>query len=327
MNASGKKARPGILYHARAKTIKKGASKRFLPLAAALTILFALSACGGNATSAHDFTFTSLSGNQYSGTYTGDWENGRPHGDGSFTGEGEKGQLTLVGSWTDGQPNGQCGQTFNTGTSIKTYNGDYFYGEVRGTGDLRIEDLDGNLLRTYSGEFRDGNFSGEGETTYYYTEEQAAESGYARREYVGQFADGNPDGEGKWISYFTEERAGSLGVDYTIFSGQYSDGKANGNMELLRHSAEEYAAEKGIDYEVLTGLWQDGSCVGSLRYAFYKDNEVIEEGTYKDGTYISDTEKAIKDGIYDIVRGAAGDGIVGDLIDIFGPAVYDRYGD
>ena len=50
----------------------------------------------------------------------------------------------------------------------------------------------------------------------------------------------------------------------------------------------------------------------------------MEEGRVRDGKYISDTEKALNDELYDGLRGLAGDGLLGDLFDIFAPSIYDR---
>lgn len=137
--------------------------KRIWVSAAVVGMAVMLATCGGKkedaTSSVHDYTYVSLSGNEYSGTYTGDWENG--------------------------QPNGQCRCILKTETFTQTYSGDYFYGEWKGNGNLKVEYPDGTISTTYDGEFRDGKWNGSGEETYYYIAEEAAEQGYDRRVYKG----------------------------------------------------------------------------------------------------------------------------------------------
>lgn len=306
--------------------------KHISALFLALVMLFTLASCGGKqdekeVSSTHDFVYETLGGEKYSGTYKGDWKDDCPNGEGSFTGKGERGQLTLVGNWSNGQPNGQCRRVLTTDTYVQTYSGDYFFGTWQGTGNLKVEDLAGNPLLTYSGEFQDGKYSGQGEKTDYYTDEQAAEYGYSRITYSGGFQNGKCSGQGEMTYYHTEEYAAERGYSRRVFKGTYSHGALNGEAELTVYYTNEYAAANGIDCEVLSGKYQNNNFSGSTRYTFYKGGKAIETGTIKNGKYVSDTEKSIKDALYDELRDAAGDGIMGDLFDIFGPAFYDRYGD
>ena len=159
--------------------------KRIWVSAAVVGMAVMLATCGGKkedaTSSVHDYTYVSLSGNEYSGTYTGDWENG--------------------------QPNGQCRCILKTETFTQTYSGDYFYGEWKGNGNLKVEYPDGTISTTYDGEFRDGKWNGSGEETYYYIAEEAAEQGYDRRVYKGQFSDDVLAGETTAIFYYTSEFA------------------------------------------------------------------------------------------------------------------------
>lgn len=54
--------------------------------------------------SEHSYTYVETDGNEYSGTYAGEWENNCPHGEGDFIGEGENGKLSLAVSWSNGEP-------------------------------------------------------------------------------------------------------------------------------------------------------------------------------------------------------------------------------
>jgi len=299
--------------------------RRFLFITLSLClVLTALSACGGP--SAHDFTYVTPDGDEYTGTYTGGWEGGQPNGEGEFSGKGERGTVSLVGNWSNGQPNGQCRYIFETDTYIGTYNGDYFYGERQGNGNAKFEDLDGNLLKTYTGSFQSNQYSGSSEMTYYYTEEEAAEYGYDRKIYKGQFANNDWSGAGELTFYCTAEYAASCGVERISLSGQYSDGWT-GEVEQTFYFTSEYADQYQLDTEVHAGQCIDGTLVEPYRYALYLSGKEIEKGRIKDGKYISDAEKALNDSIYDGLRSLAGDGILGDLYDIFAPSIYDRNAD
>lgn len=303
--------------------------KRIWASAAAVGMAVMLAACGGKkedaASSVHDYTYVSFGGNEYSGTYTGDWENGQPNGEGSFSGKSGENEISLVGTWADGQPNGQCRRVLKTETFTQTYSGDYFYGEWKGNGNLKVEYPDGTISATYDGEFRDGKWNGSGEETHYYIAEEAAEQGYDRRVYKGQFSDGAWNGEGELTFYSTAEVAEQQGYDRRVFKGQFSDDVLAGETTAIFYYTSEFAeANGGINCEILTGQYSDNGFVEPYRYAFYNGNKVLEEGRVRDGKYISDEEKAFNDSVYDGLREIAGDGILGDLYDIFGPEIYDR---
>ena len=262
--------------------------------------------------SAHDFTYVTPSGTEYTGTYTGDWSNGQPNGDGEFSGKGEDGSISLVGTWSNGKPNGQCRRILTTDTYTQTYSGDYFYGELRGNGSWKIEDSNGNLTKTYTGEFRDDQRNGSGEITYYYTDEEAAENGYDRRVYKGQFANDAWSGAGELTIYYTAEYAASSGIERLVYTGQYSDGWT-GEVEQVIYCTSAYADEHDFD-----------TLVEPYRYACYQNGKVVEEGRVRDGKHISDAAKAGDDALYDAARSLFGDGFWGDIFDLVMPAFYDR---
>lgn len=276
--------------------------KKISALIAAALIAAAMTACGdgesvqANATAAqtesvsHDFTYITSSGSSYTGTYTGGWADGKPNGEGSFEGDSEKGHTTVAGNWSGGQPHGQCRKTLKNDKSIRTWNGDFFYGVLQGNGDWKSEDLNGNLLQKYSGEWKDDKTNGIGEMTYYYTAERAAESGIQRRVYKGGFSDNKWNGEAESTVYYTDELAEKIGADYCVYTGET----------------------------------KDNAFVEPYRYTFYKDNKAVEQGRVRDGKHISDDEKAVKDGIYDILDGLTGDGFFGDIFDAVAPNFYDR---
>ncbi len=271
--------------------------KRFLAIIAAAAIAASMTACGGgesqqvngnaaNAESAsHSITLDGVPG-----TYTGGWSGDMPNGEGSFV--SSDGTQSAAGNWSNGQLNGKCRVTAQIDDFLVTYNGDYFFGEMDGTGDFKLEDSNGNIISTYSGEFKNGLFSGIGELIYYYNDEQAAQIGVHRQITKGSFNNNLPNGEVSVTEYLTKETVKQLGADVNIV--------------------------------VYTGESKDGNMIEPYRYEFYKDNQIVEQGRVRDGKYISDGEKAVKDGIYDVLRGLAGDGLAGDIFDGVAPSFYDR---
>lgn len=273
--------------------------KKFLALIAAAALAASMTACSGgsrqvNGTAAeaesavHDYTYVTPTGIEYSGSYTGGWENNQPNGEGSF--ENSAGTVKITGSWSSGQPNGQCRWIGKYDTYLCTYNGDMFFGVRQGNGEFKITDLNGNLTYLYSGEWTDDCYSGNGEEITYYTAEEAAETGVSGFEYKGNFSRSKWNGEGEYTIYFNAETAGEGSADCVVYTGQT----------------------------------KDGSFVEPYRYAFYKNNQIVNEGRVRDGNYISDTEKAIGDAIYDGLRNKAGDGFWGGVFDIIAPEIYDR---
>ena len=273
--------------------------KKNLAFIAAAAIAAAMTACSGgsqqvNGTAAetepalHDYTYVTTTGIEYSGTYTGGWENNMPNGEGSF--ESSSGNVTITGSWSNGQPNGQCRWVGKYDTYVCTYSGNMFFGVHQGNGDFKIADLNGNIAYVYYGEWSDDCYNGSGEETTYYTAEEAAESGCSKAVYKGGFSRGSWNGEGEYTVYFTAESAEQGGADYVVYTGQA----------------------------------KDGSFVEPYRYAYYKNNQIAEEGRVRDGQFVSDTEKAIGDFAYDILDDAVGDGFWGGVFDIIAPEIYDR---
>lgn len=252
--------------------------KKISALIAAALIAAATTACGdgesvqANATAAqtesasHDFTFDG-----FSGTYTGGWTGGMPNGEGSFV--SSDGAATAAGVWSNGQLNGKCRWTEELDDLKLTYNGDFFYGAMQGNGEIKIEYKSGDLVSfTYSGEWKDNKKDGMGESNSYYSDEKAAELGYMRINDKGYFSGGNANGEFEETIYLTEEAAESLGAEYCVYSGEA----------------------------------KDGALIEPYRYTFYKGATIVEQGRVRDGKHISDGEKKIKDGAYDLFKGVTG---------------------
>lgn len=292
--------------------------KKLLVFAVILTMAAALAACGD---SEHSFTYLASDGSVYAGKYSGDWKKGGPNGEGSFS--SDDGSFNLIGNWTNGQPNGQCRETLINDGKVITYNGNYFYGVWQGSGEYTVKSDDAVITRR--GEYFNGKLNGEGEETCSYSAEYAADyGGRISEKYTGSFTDNIKNGIGEYTVNYTEEAAAEKGFSRRVYYGAYADDTWNGEAQLTIYYTDEKASEYGYDRTVYTGQCEDGSFVEPYRYARCKGNDVLTEGRVRDGKYISDGEKAIKDTIYDFVDEATGDGIIGDLFDIFGPAFYDR---
>ncbi len=271
--------------------------KRFLAIIAAAAIAASMTACGGGESQQVNGTAADAESASHSitidgvpGTYTGGWSGDLPNGEGSFV--STDGTQSAAGNWLNGQLNGKCRVIAKTDDFIITYNGDYFFGVIQGTGDLKMEDLNGNIICTYSGEWKDNLFNGNGEYIRYFSDEEAVQTGMHRQIIKGSFYNDLTNGEVSVTEYLTEETINQLGADINII--------------------------------VNTGEAKDGDLIEPYRYAFYKDDQLVEQGRYRDGKFISDGEKAIKDGVYDILRGLAGDGLAGDIFDGVAPSFYDR---
>lgn len=274
--------------------------KKFLTVITAAAIAAVMTACSGgsqqvNGTAAetepavHNYTYVDPSGTEYSGTYTGGWESNMPNGEGSFEGNSEYSNITIMGNWSNGQPNGQC-RLVEKGDNVLTYNGDLFFGVIQGNGDCKLENSNGGIISTYSGEWKDDSFNGYGERTFYFTAEKAAETG----------------------------------TDHYVYKGGFSDGKCNGEGELTVYYTKENAEKVGADFMVCTGQTKNDDFVEPYRYTLYKNNQIVQEGRVRDGKYISDSDKALNDAIYDGIKDIAGDGFLGGIFDAIAPEFYDR---
>lgn len=199
-----------------------------------------------------NYEYVTPDGDKVLGTYTGDWENNQPNGKGIY--KSSDGIIYIDGNWENGQPNGQCKRIFKSDMGVLTYDGDFVFGVRQGNGDYRAEDSSGNPILTYSGEWKDDKFNGNGLLIEYYTDEEAAEFGINRTLYKGELSDDNMNGEGEMTFFYTDEKAKEVGADYMVCKGQM----------------------------------KDNTFVEPYIYVVYKDSQIIEEGVVKNGEYISD---------------------------------------
>lgn len=270
----------------------------------------------------------------FSGKYTGGWKNNKPNGEGMFYGKDKDGNIiSIVGSWSKGAPHGQCQQTVSMDTFVADYTGNFSYGVITGSGEEttvygKEAAAKGGYNRTvYKGQFANDEKSGEGVQTLYYTEKLSAEIGVDRVVYEGQFADNTWNGAGIKTIYYTSEHTAQHGLKCMAIQAIYSDGAfANGGTtQQAEYYTPEFGRQYGYDCVIYTGQTQNGSMVEPYRYVRYTNGKVYDQGRVKNGKFVSDGEKAVKDYLYDGLREAFEDEDMGDLFDIFGPMLYDRY--
>ena len=140
-----------------------------------------------------------VNGNNYTGTYTGNWKNGKPEGNGKLY--DEYGKLEYEGFFE----NGECTRGTFYGIPFKyqgpfkdyrpeghgvqmdgeepRYIGYFKKGEYNGTG---CRFINGKVI--YNGEFLNGRYNGKGKS--YYEDGEALE-------YEGEFLNGRYNGKGK----------------------------------------------------------------------------------------------------------------------------------
>ena len=108
----------------------------------------------------------------YTGTYTGQVADALPHGEGSFTGASATDlTLTLSGGWEAGEPHGE-GQVraelyralWQGKVRPGVYEGEVLHGLPHGEGTFTGEDEQGSF--TYTGQWEDGLFHGQGTLRY-----------------------------------------------------------------------------------------------------------------------------------------------------------------
>lgn len=111
-------------------------------------------------------------GIHYTGLYTGAVADGLPQGEGLFTGESATGlDLALSGGWEAGLPQGEgsvraelCTTLWNGAERPGPYEGETLHGIPHGEGRFSGADEQGSF--TYTGQWEDGLFHGEGTLSY-----------------------------------------------------------------------------------------------------------------------------------------------------------------
>ncbi|MBR4290858.1 MAG: peptidoglycan-binding protein [Oscillospiraceae bacterium] len=117
-----------------------------------------------------------FNGKIYTGTYDGDLQDGRPHGNGTFEGYYQKNKITYSGQWLNGEMSGigtveadsytlHFDITEGVYDRVGSYVGDVVNGLPEGKGTFKTETGASNPWK-YTGEWKAGMFNGQGKQTW-----------------------------------------------------------------------------------------------------------------------------------------------------------------
>lgn len=188
----------------------------------------------------------------YSGSYTGQWKDGKPYGYGKWNDTGTESESTYEstyeGNWVDGKACGKGKYTFTNTVTI--------------TPSLVVKTRDVD-----EGEFENNALNGQGKKTLY-TDDGTIP--YWIQE--GNYIDGNLNGQGKWTFYEDDGKTIS-----SMQEGNFSNGLLNGQ-------GKETVYRNGEVYSVYEGEWVNHGKNGQGTRT-YADGRV-ESGTWKDGSFV-----------------------------------------
>lgn len=177
----------------------------------------------------------------YSGSYTGQWKDGKPYGYGKWSNvENGKG-YTYEGNWTDGKACGKGKYTYILGNKISSVEeGEFKNDKLNGQGKHTSYNDDGKTIDWIDeGNYIDGELNGQGKWTLY--KDDGKTISYIEE---GEFKSGDLNGQGKCTLYIN-------GGVYSVYEGEWVNGKRNGQGTMT------YA-----DGRVESGTWKDGKFVG-----------------------------------------------------------------
>lgn len=200
--------------------------KKMTAIILTLAMAVTLSACGKEDAPARNGGSSNSSASQSSkvsdkayvldgvdGTYTGDWENGMPEGNGKFTSINNN--YFYNGEWVNGLPHGKGEVYHENGSEKAYYNGDCFNGHLQGTGYL--EGYSDGIAISYSGEFSQDEMNGAGILRY--------DFGSTCLILEGEFVNGEPYGR---LTYNEYDTSGKL-----IESGIYENGEFTSDTDIV----------------------------------------------------------------------------------------------
>ena len=211
----------------------------------------------------------------YEGTYTGDWHDGAPSGNGTFTSS----EVTMSGEWFGGQLNGQGQKTWANGS---VHSGNYVNGRLNGKGHQNFTREDGTKV-TVDGTFNNGYMlSGK---------------------LINNCTDGEIDTyDGDWDSdnHFA---AGTLTREYADGSAKAMQGKFAGSQ--LKSGALVVKNTDGSS-NIYEGEWNSEGKFYNGNYVLYNsDGSVSESGTVTNGKWVDNTDAflgGVAYGIGDAIR-------------------------
>lgn len=175
-----------------------------------------------------------------SGSYTGQWKDGKPYGYGKWDDAGTGSGYIYEGNWVDGKACGKGKLTFIWKNQISfVEEGEFKNDELNGQGKRTVYNDDGKTIELIDeGNFTNGKLNGQGKHTYY------IDDGIIGFIDEGNFSNGELNGQGKAMFY----RNGEV---YSVYEGEWVKGKENGQGTMT------YA-----DGRVESGTWKDGEFVG-----------------------------------------------------------------
>ena len=237
-----------------------------------------------------------------SGSYTGQWKDGKPYGYGKWSIVVLRQEDTYEGNWVDGKACGKgkkahyfCRDDGKTIESI--YEGNYIDGKRNGQGKMTYYGYDGKKIYSiYEGNWIDGKLNGYGKKTYYNDDGKTIwyiqEGNFTNYElngqgkvmlykddgktvsaiYEGNCTNGNPNGQGKATQYEDDGKTVSA-----IHEGNYTNGSATGQGKAMFY-------RNGEVYSVYEGEWAKGkeNGQGTMTYADGR----VESGTWKNGKFV-----------------------------------------
>ena len=178
-----------------------------------------------------------------SGSYTGQWKDGKPYGYGKWSNAGTGTGVIYEGNWVDGKACGKGKYTYvwnNNNIVRDVKEGEFKNDELNGQGKWTIYKDDGKTISYIEeGEFKSGDLNGQGKCTLY---EDDGKTISTIKE--GEFKNDELNGQGKWTLYIN-------GGVYSVYEGEWVNGKKNGQ------GTKTYA-----DGRVESGTWKDGEFVG-----------------------------------------------------------------
>lgn len=176
-----------------------------------------------------------------SGSYTGQWKDGKPYGYGKWSNAGNGSGFTYEGNWVDGKTCGKGKYTNTLDNKIRyVEEGEFKNDKLNGQGKWTWYKDDGKTIWFIEeGEFKNDELNGQGKRTYYRDDGKTISSICE-----GNYIDGKRNGYGKETYY-------QNGEVYSVYEGEWVNGKRNGQ------GTRTYA-----DGTVQSGTWKNDGFVG-----------------------------------------------------------------
>ena len=204
--------------------------KKMTAIILTLAMAVTLSACGKEEVPARNGGNSNSSASQSSkvsdkayvlddtdGTYTGDWENGMPEGNGKFTSISN--DYFYNGEWINGLPHGTGELYYEKGNTQMYMNGSFFNGNPHGQGymEKHIYSEEGEDIISYKGDLSQNGMDGTGVVRYEFN------GAYLMLE--GEFVNNEPYGR---LTYNEYDTSGKL-----VDSGIYENGEFTSDTDIM----------------------------------------------------------------------------------------------